>query len=224
MNKTLKSDLPKLFVHCALIEDHHVPIMEEIFEMIDKSGMKEEIDLIICTVGKATTEQKWYEEELNNTDISTGEFHTLGILKEYAEKINKKIPVGYVHTKGIINGRQNPCISDWRKYMGYFVIEKMKNCIESVSFLFDVAGVDWKNCPNFHFSGNFWWSNTDYIKSLPKINPPRFNVKNCPSHRHLSEFWIGYNNPKVKCFHQSNINIFERHLHRYEECNYKTTS
>ena len=221
MNKNLHLGPPKLFIHCALVENYYTEIMEEIFEMVEKSGIKEKIELIIGTVGSTNSHPAWYEKKYNEPNITMGEFHTLGILKNYCEKTSEKTPIGYVHTKGIINGKNNPCISDWRRYMGYFVIEKMINCIEAVSFSYDVVGVDWQTTPNFHFSGNFWWSNSDYIKSLPEINPPTFQVERCPSNRHLAEFWIGCKNPKVKCFHQSGINVYERHLHRYQPENYK---
>jgi hypothetical protein len=50
----------------------------------------------------------------------------------------------------------------------------------------------------------------------------RLDLLRCPSHRHLAEFWIGANNPKVKCLHQSGINVYERHLHRYHESKYRS--
>jgi hypothetical protein len=215
-------NIPKLFIHCGMVNANYVYIMDELLEMVEKSGMSNDIDLVISTVGTPVENHSWFEQEYNYSDVSKGEFHTLGFLKDYADSIDDNTPVGYVHTKGVFNGNDNPCISDWRKYMGYFVIEKMNDCINAVSSSYDVAGVDWHIKPNLHFSGGFWWSNTQYIKSLPQIDPPNFNVIDCPSPRHLAEFWIGANNPKVKCLHQSGINVYERHLHRYHESKYRS--
>lgn len=214
------STKPVLFIHCGMNGANYIPIMEELFNMVENSGMKNEIDLIVSTVGSPVQDHPWFESEFNYSEVSKGEFHTLGFIKDYADSTDDKIPIGYVHTKGVFNGNDNPCISDWRKYMGYFVIEKMNDCINAVSSSYDVAGVDWHIKPNLHFSGNFWWSNTQYIKSLPQIDPPNFSVVDCPSHRHLAEFWVGYGNPKVKCFHQSGIDVYQRHLHRYEPYRY----
>jgi len=206
---------PRIYIHCGLFGDKYKPIMDEFVEFIDNSNMSTDVDVIVCTVGSDECTEKWYNKENNHPDITKGEFHTLGMLKKWADSTTTRIPVGYVQTKGVFNGFDNPCIIDWRRYMAYFTLEKMKDCIDAMNSGYDAAGVDWKEEPNKHFSGTFWWSNTDYIKSLPQIDPPNFFINGCPSYRHLAEFWIGYNNPKVKCFHQSNINIYERHLHRY---------
>jgi hypothetical protein len=211
---------PMLFMHCGLLGRNYIPIMEELFEMVDRSGMRNEIDLVVSTVGVPVEEHSWLDKAYNHKDVTKNEFHTLGFLKDFSDKTTEKIPVGYVHNAGAFHGFANPCISDRRKYMGYFVIEKMKDCMDAVMSSYDAAGVDWHEDPNLHFSGNFWWSNTEYIRSLPQINPPNFSIDRCPSYRHLAEFWIGYNNPKVKCFHQSGVNVYERHLHRYEPHNY----
>jgi hypothetical protein len=214
------SEKGRLFIHCGFFETRHLSIMKEFLDAIESSKVSDEVDVIVCTVGGGGCSQPWYDEKLNCEEFQVGEFHTLGVLKDFANKSQTNVPVGYIHTKGLVNGWDNPCISDWRKYMTYFIVERMKDCNEYVMGGFDAVGVDWSELPNRHFSGNFWWSNTDYVKSLPNINPPNFQIENCPSHRHLAEFWIGANNPKVKCLHQSGIGIYERHLHRYEREKY----
>jgi hypothetical protein len=107
-------------------------------------------------------------------------------------------------------------------------------CINSIGEGFDAVGVDWHVTPNRHFSGNFWWSSSLYIKSLPKINPPEFSIirhnnsdwsidtqNGSVRDRHLGEFWIGINNPKVKCLHNSGIDIWDRASSLYPKTKYK---
>lgn len=216
---------PTIFIHCGCVNTgNHKIILKEFKEYIKNSGKENDVDIILCTVGNKIEKQFWVKESYHEDNFTHGEFFTLGKLKEFCISISEygiKIPVGYVHTKGVVNGFDNPCISDWRNYMAYFILEKMNDCITAVQNEYDAAGVDWVNEPNIHFSGNFWWSNSDYIKNLPEINPPNFTIKNCPTSRHLAEFWIGHNTPKVKCFHNTEINVYERHLHRYETNKYQ---
>jgi hypothetical protein len=212
---------PVLFVHCGLVEGRTQTLMGKILNSFDRGNNKNDVDMIVCGVGSDDIKFKMLDDSMICRDFTRGEFFTLGNLKSFCASCAKNTPVGYIHTKGLVNGFDNPCISDWIDYMLYFVVEQMSSCIKHITDGYDAVGVDWVEIPNKHFSGNFWWSSSDYVKSLPDIDPPNFWVNGCPSHRHLAEFWIGANNPKVKCLHQSGINVYERHLHRYPESNYR---
>jgi hypothetical protein len=211
---------PTLFVHCGTGNDRYSTIMDEFFSSIEMSGMKNEIDVRVCSVGKPQTNETWFNQEYHNDDFTKGEFFTLEILRQFCKNVGVGVPVGYVHTKGVFNGFDNPCIIDWRQYMGYFVIERARDCIKALGEGYDAVGVDWVTLPNKHFSGNFWWASSQYINRLPQINPPIFQIEGAPTPRHLAEFWIGYGFPKVKSMHNSNICVYERHLHRYPKEKY----
>jgi len=125
---------------------------------------------------------------------------TLSFLHKFCCESN--VRVFYIHTKGV--SRNSPqCQIDWRNLMEYFVIEKHKLCLQEL-VLNDIVGVNWhlgegymnassKKCEDTevtpHFSGNFWWANSDYIKRLPPLYP----VKS----KYECEFWIGKINPFV---------------------------
>jgi hypothetical protein len=116
---------------------------------------------------------------------------------------------------------ENQCIIDWRKYMTYFNVVRHQQCLDALEY-YDACGVDFVESPAKHFSGNFWWCNSNYIKGLPSIN--EISNSNYPSvltTRHNAEFWLGMGNGKFKNFWSSNIPVFERHLHQYPENNYK---
>ena len=61
-----------------------------------------------------------------------------------------------------------------------------------------------------HFSGNFWWSNTNYIKTLKKVSE-NYSEINFHSNRHQSEKWLLSNRNQVKhyCLFHSQINHYE---------------
>ena len=126
----------------------------------------------------------------------------------------------YLHSKGVSKlnqrGRINP-IKSWRNYMEYFIIDKYNNCIVELNSGVDAVGVKLRPTPKGnpnntlmfwwgksnispipkHFSGNFWWSKSDYIKKLPDIKIlSKYD-------RHEAEFWIGYMNGNLKSLHDS---------------------
>lgn len=145
------------------------------------------------------------------------EFDTLNFLHDFSIK-NSDWNVGYIHTKGV-STIENICIDDWRKYMLYFVGTQYKDCITMLNE-YDVVGVDLVDKPVVHFSGNFWWATSNYIKILPK--PENIPIK--LTFRHNAEFWICVNNGKYYSFHNSNIDVYNRHNVRYCEKLYKKDS
>lgn len=148
---------------------------------------------------------------------------TLTWIKNHAAK-NPEDYILFFHTKGITH--QNQAVTDWRRYMEYFVLDKWRDCIQKLDEGYDCCGVLWnKHTPigEFpHFSGAFYWATAKYINTL--------NHDYIDSEwRYHMEFWIGSNlNAKVFEFHNSGYNTTERlesgqgHYHLpYPEKNYK---
>ena len=74
----------------------------------------------------------------------------------------------YLHTKGV--GKSiNPCIEDWINYTLYFLVEKYNNALLQLENYMTV-GVDLREIPTLHYSGNFWWVKAAFIKELPDPN------------------------------------------------------
>jgi hypothetical protein len=97
--------------------------------------------------------------------------------------------------------------------MLYFLVEEYKNCISILDEKYDTVGCDYSidldqrifngyhpYPPPPHYSGNFWWANSNYLKTLPKlcIQPPE---------RNAPEFWLFQNNPNFYNLHLSHMNI-----------------
>lgn len=122
----------------------------------------------------------------------------------------------YLHTKGV--GKEvNPCIEDWVQYMLYFLVEKHKDVILKLD-THTTVGVDLRQEPVLHYSGNFWWANASFITTLP--HPIEFNClitypNPLQSLRHNQEFWICHNTDDHYSLWDCGINCYERHVHRY---------
>lgn len=107
-----------------------------------------------------------------NSDRTITENHTYRTI--YNDCLNEDMRVCYIHSKGITSSLKLN-ISDvqqyknyyyWRQYLNWGVIEMWKACVSALQE-HDIAGINYYTKPSKHFSGNFWWANSSYIKTLP---------------------------------------------------------
>lgn len=86
----------------------------------------------------------------------------------------------------------------WRKHLEWGVMESHQLALDTLK-TYDVVGTNFSIWPTPHYSGNFWWAKSNYIKDLaaPKdkdwwdkyrqYNPELNNI----SYRTSAEMWIG---------------------------------
>jgi hypothetical protein len=136
------------------------------------------------------------------------ELKTIHELQQFCQR-HPDVKVWYTHTKGVSKPR-SPQAKCWREYMEYFVVERHADCIGALDEC-DVCGADWRTCPFPHFSGNFWWARADYVNRLAPVN--------CSSqNRMLAEKFIGTGSPRVACFHQSHVRLYQECYSRDRYC------
>jgi hypothetical protein len=147
--------------------------------------------------------------EVSHTQVNEFEFGILGMIQDLS--INENFYCYYLHTKGVSITKDNMFkyhkstdltvlknnIESWRRYMEYFLIDKFQDNIGNLSIGYDACGVQYTTNPVQHFSGNFWWSKSEYIKTLPKI------ISIDKTKRHNAEYWIGRGNGKLISLYQT---------------------
>ena len=74
----------------------------------------------------------------------------------------------YFHTKGVTRPFE-PIISHWRAWLNEAVVNNWRLHYENVCNEYDLSSVNYLTSPD-HFSGNFYWFNSNYIFKLPKID------------------------------------------------------
>jgi len=79
----------------------------------------------------------------------------------------------YCHTKGIKYFESNDthtknCVMDWIKLLIHFNIKKWITASQCL-MKYDTYGCEFSRKPKKHYSGNFWWANSQYIRTLPKV-------------------------------------------------------
>ncbi len=189
-------------------------IFKQLIADIKDSGLYYKINEIRCNV--LTTNYQYihwlseYDSKIKiigaSDNLSLFETPTINLLYEHSQ--TEDFNVLYIHTKGIRH-TNNPCITDWVKYLTYFNIYRHDICIDEIAN-YDVVGVNLQDEPVLHFSGNFWWSKSQYIRTLGPCNYIHYNSP---------EFWITEQKKgKYLSLWLSNTD----HYHsRYEENKYK---
>ena len=197
-------------------------IFLEQIDDLKNSGLIDFIDKLFLTIVYSDDNDiHFIKENLKTFEIyyqtknNEFEFPALKCIKELAKKENCNI--FYIHTKGVSITESNmrfyhnssdinhltECVNDWRKYMSYFIIKKYTDCLEILKS-YDACGVNLCFSPQKHFSGNFWWSKSDYINKLPEIDSINKN------HRWNAEFWIGSANGNLYSFHNNSAGYRQR--------------
>lgn len=188
-------------MHCCLINDY-MDIINEQMNLILKSGLYSRIDKVyIGCLGDKSDYNRLksfispfpkFEIYAYDTDIKKYEFHTLKIVQEIS-LVNPKFYGFYIHTKGV-NYPGNIGGKYWLDYMNYYNLIQWKEAVRHLDIGYYTYGV--KLLPSthppafkMHYSGNFWWFNSEYISTLPDID----SLDKC--NRYNAEVWICLEQP-----------------------------
>lgn len=165
------------------------------------------------------------KEDFGNEGVTTTS------LKKFCDNEEKESLIMYIHNRGMTHDENSP--SDyWTFMMEYFVIERWQNSIKHLENKYTCGCELWDHehriNPDdfiFHYSGNFWWSRSSYIKLLQY---PSFFNRNTES-----EDWIlelaghGIAKENFGILHRTSENRYEMgmvhsYIDRYEFEYYKS--
>lgn len=115
-------------------------------------------------------------------------------------------PLCYVHAKGIFSA--SPQVKLWREILNEIHIKQWYQRLYDLGG-YDVVGmadasIDTNN-PT-HTSGNFFWTTTNYVASLPE--PTYIDPNGFETIRYEYEKWIMSNSPKVNFVYNSGVDHF----------------
>ena len=217
-----------IFWHICGLDNYYKIIIEQ-YSSIISSGLINDIDKIYITyVGKNINELDKFLSlhpklslHVYNDDVLQFERPCLHSLYDWSKYNNANIL--YIHSKGIrwlCDGGRVANIFAWRRMMEYFLIHNYKSCLAKLD-RYDCVGCNFINPPDrikkethaAHFSGNFWWTKTSWIRKLPSRIAPNIKQLDVSETRTylLPERWLLIPFPKVK--------IYEIY-HDNERCHY----
>ncbi len=158
-----------VYFHICCINDWE-EIVGRILHALRDSGLYDEVGEIRCTVlGEKELECREVLRDpkiriiYQSEDLSVGEAQILNLLIEDSQK--EEFHVLYLHAKGV-SRQGNPNVSDWVGYMLYFNVHLYRFALQALEHN-DSCGVNYQDD---HYSGNFWWSKSEYIKDLSALS------------------------------------------------------
>lgn len=159
------------------------------------------------------------ENNLEPNEIGEFEVPTLQQLWGFSKSQPEDRIVGYIHSKGVSKPKDK-LTRLWRETLNYWVLTKWEKHVLNLQHS-DVSGIrfydfeiDGKRFP--HYSGNFWFANTDYVKSLVspaeyvRIYEPKFSSKKYGPERYGCEFWIGSGHGKLTSLDNEDTNFIRK--------------
>jgi len=199
MNININTNANMIYIHVCCINNYK-EVFNNLIYCIKDSGLYDSISEIRCCILGDYDIELFKDEKIkiHKTSNHLSLYEVFTINKIHEDCKNEDMNVLYLHTKGITrNNDMN--VNGWIDYMIYFDIYNYKKCLELLLDN-DTVGVNLNEHPVFHYSGNFWWSKSSYIK---KLNTCIYESYNSP------EFWLTCNkNGKYVGLWKSNVNHY----------------
>jgi len=112
----------------------------------------------------------------------------------------------YFHSKG--STKSDPSIANWREILNHYIIQKWKEHTVALESGYDVSAMADQMTYADIVSGNFFWANSNYVKTLlppseGKTYAKKWIVDEGVHERYAYEKWIRSNNPKLNFIHNT---------------------
>jgi hypothetical protein len=165
-----------IFWHTYLVNDYKVIVQDQMTKLFT-SGLYDECEMIYVGINYHNIDEvDWFKSLLLNYSkfkvivhpTNDGEFDTIKLLTNYCK--NNNCYVMYFHTKGVGNKEFDVNSTLWRMSMDYNIIYRFKECVRKLDNGVDAVGCNVRYNTHVgyhpHFSGNYWWTTSDHIKTL----------------------------------------------------------
>lgn len=206
------------FMHIAQMGNWK-EVVEEQIALANRSGLADRCShIFLCILGEEDVSLvPPFKVLYQSPELAFYEYETLRMIWEHSKRDDGL--VWYVHTKGVSKTEEewekNKSLyqevlqvdsleilrrheKEWRHYMQHFVIRQHGRCIESLTD-HDVVGASWREDPFPHFSGNFWWARSSYLKGLTDPYKYRGQYDWVDDKRAGAEAWVGSRSPRARC-------------------------
>lgn len=191
-----------IYFHCYCFGSY-ASILYNKYKKINNSELLKNIDNFYVIVSNTQERHKDFLQQFSTLSnkikiinlpnpVFNDESDTLNFILQQSNDSSTNRRILYLHTKGVTHSHQlvKKNVDAWVEYLDLYNIHKWKECVDALD-THDVAGGLYESSNPKHFSGNFWWANTNYIKTLPEITEKNYKLFN------RGEFWILSNTDKI---------------------------
>lgn len=212
-NKVIEKILPYVidnpvknvcFLHSCYTDT--LDVLNRLINLITNTKLLDKLDYVfVINIGNRITYDHEKIKIINySSNITLFEKPTINLLcnfSKYMDSIDNECNILYLHTKGTHSKGQQ--IEDWKDLMLYFLVEKWEYCINYLKGYTSI-GVNYLPNPSPHYSGNFWWSKTSYVKNKNLV---------LSDARHDCEWYI----LNKDCTGQLNMSLHNSGINHYHE-------
>lgn len=152
-------------------------ILKEMMDIMQSSGLLHDIiQLRACITGSEVQRASEIISSYPNTVIHQSSQHsgkeferfTLHRMHHDCSQFSDDHFILYIHSKGVSRKSQKfPGVAKWRRIMLQTLALYRHVAWTHLAYGADIFGLFFRNKPSNHFSGNFWWSRSAYIRTLP---------------------------------------------------------
>lgn len=202
------------YLHTACMGGHWQSVFRELWDGILAGGLYDATRKIhVCVSGSEASFRelksayntcKKIAWTWNGPVIDRFEYPTLDLMHRNAS-IQPAHKIWYAHTKGVSADFENPFYKYWRRTLVRSnLYQWQKHCIALDGY--DTSGESWCCDPAYpkHYSGNFWWANSTFIRQLENIQHywenPRPDWRPVKHDRFQPEMWLSTRNVRAKSF------------------------
>ena len=191
-----------IYFHCYCFGSY-ASVLYNKYKKINNSELLKNIDNFYVIVSNTQERHKDFLQQFSTLSnkikiinlpnpVFNDESDTLNFILQKSNDSSTNRRILYLHTKGVTHSHQlvKKNVDAWVDYLDLYNIHKWKECVDALD-THDVAGGLYESSNPKHFSGNFWWANTNYIKTLPEITEKNYKLFN------RGEFWILSNTDKI---------------------------
>ena len=205
------------FIHSCYLKDKKLKRLHYLIDKIKNTGLINHLEAIYINNIGIPIKENTYGNKINICNYSDNpklyEIPTINKIHQFSKE-NTNCNILYLHTKGISYDDNEQKENDWIDMMLYFLVKKFELCLEKLQEGFQAVGCNYEqNINPSHFSGNFWWSESQYISKLPSLIEKTENVN--PND---AEFWLCKNNPSIYVLHNSKINHYHNEYPKENYC------
>jgi hypothetical protein len=212
ITKTLEPNIKVVkkycFIHSCTFQHSGTQKLDYIIEKINSSGLINALDNVFINNIGIPIENKYNLSNTSNKYILSNysqnprlyENPTINAVRRFADQ-NPDSYILYLHTKGNSYDSERQSINDWTEMMLYFLVEKYEQCTNKMETEFDTVGCNYSEVHHNHYSGNFWWAKSSYIRTLNYLSE---DVPN----KMAPEFWVLQNNPNKYTIHSSGVDHY----------------
>lgn len=228
-------DLPiKIFYHAYCVNDCLDRFLNSYNKIRDCGLLNRCVQIYLVLVGPNKDQiynsvNHLYKVSVIKKDEDSNEIETLNLIWQMSQ--TDKFYCLYLHSKGVTRidkyNYYGEHVNAWVEYLEHFCITKYKDCLIKIKEG-NTCGVEIRQFPSIHYTGNMWWANSEYIKNLN--DPFKYTFSNISRlndatekdiKRVQFEFWLTDDNNNVPItLNQSYLN-FNFYIYKFPKTYYK---